>query len=210
MDISGNILLRLTFSAAPESTTTATFFHVHCAASAFSLDQMVHSQTPALFRRLLQGSGMVALIHSLSPSSDSVPFGPHRQVTPSSQVLLASLPQVHFPMMNRSHNFHQCCWSTYMDNSLRCALALRNRSNIGSRSYIYLFLCLCLCYKREREREREREKRKEKREKRKEKEKEKEKADILTSVSLEPMNMVTKLNRRSLKSQGKLGHHNVP
>ena len=35
-----------------------------------------------------------------------------------------------------------CCWSTSMDNSLRYALALRNRNNIAFRSC----LCLCLCF----------------------------------------------------------------
>ena len=34
--------------------------------------------------------------------------------------------------------------------------------------------------------------------------------DSLTIVSLEPMKMVTKLNRGSLRAQGKSGHHNVP
>ena len=34
--------------------------------------------------------------------------------------------------------------------------------------------------------------------------------DTLTVVSLEPLKMVTKLHRRSMKAQGKSGHHNVP
>ena len=34
--------------------------------------------------------------------------------------------------------------------------------------------------------------------------------DTLISVSLEPMRMVTKLNRKSLRAPEKSGHHNVP
>ena len=34
--------------------------------------------------------------------------------------------------------------------------------------------------------------------------------DTLTILSLEPMRMVTKLNRKSLRAQEKSGHHNVP
>ena len=45
-------------------------------------------------------------------------------------------------MMNLGHLPHLCCWSTCMDNSLRCALALRKRSNIEFHSC----LCLCLCF----------------------------------------------------------------
>ena len=33
--------------------------------------------------------------------------------------------------------------------------------------------------------------------------------DTLTILSLEPMRMVTKLNRKSLRALGKSGHHNV-
>ena len=34
--------------------------------------------------------------------------------------------------------------------------------------------------------------------------------ETVTIVSLEPMKMVTKLSRKSLRAQGKSGHHNVP
>ena len=34
--------------------------------------------------------------------------------------------------------------------------------------------------------------------------------DTLTILSLEPMRMVTKLNRKSLRALEKSGHHNVP
>ena len=38
--------------------------------------------------------------------------------------------------MYLGHPLRLCCWCTCVDNSLRCALALRNRSDIEYRSYI--------------------------------------------------------------------------
>ena len=80
-----------------------------------------------LRRRLLQGNGCWPVIHSFSPSGDFVPFG----ATPRSQVILASHPQVPFPMMNLGHILHLRCRSTCVDNPLKYAPPHRNRSNIG-------------------------------------------------------------------------------
>ena len=68
--------------------------------------------------------------HTSDHSPDTSP-GLHKGVgPPNSQVILAPLPQVHFPMMNFGHLPHQCCRSTCMENSLGGALAPRNRSNV--------------------------------------------------------------------------------
>ena len=57
-------------------------------------------QTPALLRRLMQGSGTLAL--------DPLAFLTGRFCS----VWANAVPQVHFPMMNFGHLPYLCCWST--------------------------------------------------------------------------------------------------
>ena len=74
-------------------------------------------------------------IHSLSPSGDSVPSGPALSKLASSSGFSLSSSLFHErcgPLLRL------CCWSTCMGSSLRCDLALRNRSNFVFRSCIYL------------------------------------------------------------------------
>ena len=49
VDISGNMLLGITFSAAPESTATVTFYRVHWGSSCVPLDQLIQSSRRLLF-----------------------------------------------------------------------------------------------------------------------------------------------------------------